>query len=233
MLQSQQTRSVRQKVIGAPRVSRPSLVQELQVARINRHGLIRIAANQVTVANVVGPSSAAVRLASEGLALTCSLRSPRAAQAVGGEGSEIASICSDGLDDHEILVGARDGVDLNGLKQVVGRIAHDHRRGRAKVAGEVSNRHARPVDFAIVSCEEQVHVGAVANDRLVDSARSGDGAGEERLRRRPSTHAGGIACGHVGEGSWSPLIRKHPNVLGRKEEQGRRNSAGAHLVLAC
>lgn len=122
---------------------------------------------------------------------------------------------------------------MDGLKQVVGRIAQDHRRGCAKVAGEVSNGHACPVDFAIVSGEEQIHVGAVANDRLVDGARSGDGAGEERLRRRPSTDAGGIACGHVGEGSWSPLIGKHPDVLGRKEEQGWRNGARAHRVLAC
>lgn len=70
MLQSKQTRSVRQKIVGAPRVGRSALVQELQVARINCHGLIRIAANQVAVADVVGPSSAAVRLASEGVALT-------------------------------------------------------------------------------------------------------------------------------------------------------------------
>lgn len=185
------------------------------------------------MADVVGPGSAAVRLASKRLALTCRLRSPRAAQAVGGEGSEIASVCSDGLDNHEILVRARDGVDLDGLEEIVGRIAHDHRRGRAKVAWEVSNGHASPVDLSIVSCEEQVHVGAVANDCLVDSTRARDGPGKESLRRRPSTHARGIAVCHVGEGSWPPLIRKDPDIFGGKEEESGRNSAGIHLVLAC
>lgn len=185
------------------------------------------------MANVVGPSSSAVCLASKRLAFTRGLRSPGTAQAGGREGSEIAPVCPDCLDDHEILVGARDGVDLNGLEQIVGRVAHDHCRGGAKIAWEISNGHAGPVDFAIVAGEKQVHVGTIANDGLINSARSGDGTGEESLRRRPSAHAGGIAVCHVREGRWPPLIRKHPDILGGEVEEGWRNSAWIHLVLAC
>lgn len=137
------------------------------------------------MANVAGPCGAAVGLAGEGRALARSLSCPRTAQTGGRLRAEVPSVCSYRLDDHEVLVQPRKGVHLDCFEQVVGRAAHDDRRCWAEAAWEISNGHAGPVYLAIVSCEEQIHVGAVTNERLVNgsSAGAGNGSGEKWLRR--------------------------------------------------
>lgn len=199
------------------------MVEELQIARVDSHGLVSVAADQVAVADVVGPRGAAVRLAGEGRALGRGLRRPRAAQAGGRKRAEEPSVRADRLHDHQVLVLTRDGVDLDGLEQVVGRVAEHDGRGRAEAAGELADRHARPVDLAVVACEEQVHVRAVADERLVDGARAGarDGARPERLRHSPSVRIGGIARCLVGKLSRPPLVCQHPDAL-RGEVEDRR-----------
>jgi hypothetical protein len=52
-LEGQHTGAVRQKVVIATRAGASSLVQELQVARIDGHRLVGVGANEIPVANVV------------------------------------------------------------------------------------------------------------------------------------------------------------------------------------
>ena len=234
-LQSQQARPVRQEVIVAVRVGIPSLVEQLEIARIDRHCLVRAGADQVAVANVVCPGGAAVGLAGKGRVLGGGLGSPLAVEAGGCEGAEVAAVGADGLDDHEVCVLALDGVDLDGLEEVVCRVGHDGFVVCAKVAGEIGNGHAGAVDSAIVAAEEEVHIGVVADDGLVDGprARVGDGPGEEGLRRRPGVGIGGIARLDVGEGRGAPLVGEDPDVLGLKVEERWRDGRGLlHGVLA-
>lgn len=136
------------------------------------------------MADIVGPSSSAVGLACEGAALGCSIWGPCAIQAGSSEGSEETTIGALSLDEHQILVLTLDSIDLDGFEQVLGSVAHDDGRGGAEVAGEVTDGHAGAIDFAIVSCEEEIHVLGVTNDCLVDgtSARARNFAREERLR---------------------------------------------------
>ena len=127
-------------------------------------------------------------LPAKGLLSLAALRRPRTAQAGGRERAEVAPVRAHRLDDHQVLVLALDLVDLDRLEQVGRRVAHDRRVVRAEAAREVPDRHAGPVDVAVVAGEEQVHVRAVTDQRLVDraGAGAGDAAGEQRLVRRTS-----------------------------------------------
>ena len=69
--------------------------------------------------DVVGPGSAAVGLAGERHALTFGLLRPRTAQTGGREGAKVPPAAANRLDDHEVLVLALDGVDLNGFEEGV------------------------------------------------------------------------------------------------------------------
>src|SRR5689334_7814610 len=73
-LQGENTRPPRQLVVGAARGGGLPLVEELQVAGVYGHGLVGVVADQVTVADVVGPVGTAVGLAREGVALAGGLR---------------------------------------------------------------------------------------------------------------------------------------------------------------
>jgi len=186
------------------------------------------------VADVVGPGDAGVGLAGEGLALRGGLRGPGPGEAGGGEGAEVAAAAADGLDDHEVLGAlAGDGVDLDGLEEVVGRVAHDGGGGGAEAAGELLDGHAGPVDLAVVAGEEEVHGGVVADDRLVDAARAGarDLAGEQGLRGAPAVGVGRVRRRAVREGRRPPLVREHPDALGREVEERRRHGGRAHPLL--
>src|SRR5207248_1544979 len=118
-------------------------------AGVDGHGLVGVVADQVAVADVVGPGGAAVGLAGEGVALAGGVRGPRAGQAAGGEGAEVASLGPLGLDDHQVLALSGDLVDLDRLEQVGRRVAHDRRVVRAEAAGEVPDRHGSPIDVAV------------------------------------------------------------------------------------
>lgn len=209
------------------------MVEELQVAGVDGEGLVRVVADQITVADVVGPGGAAVGLAGEGLVLGASLHSPLAIEAAGGEGTEVAAGGPDGLDDHQVLVLAVDLVDLDSLEQVVRSVLQDDLGLGAEVAGEVVNGHAGAVDAAIVASEEEIHVGVIADDGLVDDARAGvgDGTREERLRLGPAVGVGGIAGRLIREGRRAPLVGQDPDVLGREVEDGWGNGTRAHGVL--
>ena len=116
--------SVRQKVVAGGRRGIAALVQQLQVARVDSHSLVRVAAEQVAVADVVGPCSAAVRFARKRCLVShvsktsnpedfyarknthtlgpC-LHSPFAIQAGRRERPEVTSIGANSLHDHQIL----------------------------------------------------------------------------------------------------------------------------------
>src|ERR1051326_2268557 len=83
-LQRQDTRSPGQLVVVAAGVGGLALVEELQVAGVDGHGLVGVVAEQVAVADVVGPGGAAVGLAGEGVALAGGVRGPGAGQAGSG-----------------------------------------------------------------------------------------------------------------------------------------------------
>ncbi len=234
-LQRQQARLVRQTIIVAAG-PRPALVQQLQVARVDGEGLVGAGADEVAVGDVGRPARAAVGLAREGGALARRLRRPGPRQAAGGVGAEVAAVGADRLDEHEVLGGALPGhgVHLHGLEDVVGSAAEDDGGGCAEVAREVTNGHACAVDLAVVAREEEVHVGAVADDGLVDHAGAGvrDGAGEERLRGRPAVGIRRVARGAVGEACWAPLVREDPRLLGGEVEEGGCDGARGHGILA-
>ncbi|CAM5664920.1 hypothetical protein SGRIM128S_07344 [Streptomyces griseomycini] len=186
------------------------------------------------MADVVGPGGATVGLAGEGIALGRGLGRPGAVQAGGRERAEVPALRADRLDDHEVAVLALQLVDLRGFEQVVRRVAHDHRRGRAEAAREVPDRHAGTVDLAVVAGEEQVHVRAVTDERLVDGSRSGvgDAPGEEHLLGRPAVRVGGVARRPVGERRPAPLVGEHPDVLRREVEERGCDGRVGHRVLA-
>jgi hypothetical protein len=125
VLEGKKTRAVRELVVGSSGLGVTSLVQELEVARVDGEGLISVGADEITVGDVVGPGGARVCLAGEGGALRSSLRSPGTAEGGGGEGTEEATVGTLGLDDHEVLGLALEGVDLDSLEEVVGGVAHD------------------------------------------------------------------------------------------------------------
>src|SRR4051794_13711720 len=80
-LQREQARTVREEAVVSARARRPALVQQLQVAGVDRVGLVRRDADQLAVADVVGPRRTAVGLARERVALRRGLRRPRSTQA--------------------------------------------------------------------------------------------------------------------------------------------------------
>lgn len=233
VLEGKKTGTVRKVVVGSSRLGVTSLVEELEVARVDSHGLVSVGADKVTVRDVVGPGGTRVGLAGEGAALRSSLRSPGTAEGGGGEGTEVATVGTLGLDDHEVLVLALEGVDLDGLEQVVGGVAHDDGAGAAEAAGEVANGHAGTVDLAVVAGEEEVHVLAVTNDGLVNGASAGtrNGTSEQRLSSRPAVRVAGVCRGAVREGGGPPLVSKNPGVLGSEVENSGSNSRLRQLVL--
>lgn len=188
LLEGEEAGAVRKRVVVAARAGCATLVQELNVAGVDGEGLVVGAADKLSVADIVGPCGSAVGLAGEGVALRGSVRGPASAERGGGERPEVAALRALGLDDHEVLVESSKGVDLDGLEEVVDGVAHDNRGRGAEVSWEVAQRHAGSVDLAIVTGEEQVHVLAVGNERLVNrsGAAAGDLAREERLGRTPA-----------------------------------------------
>lgn len=185
------------------------------------------------MADVVGPGGAAVGLAGKGVRLGRGLGRPAAAEAGGGERPKVSAVGPDGLDDHEVLGvagAALHGVDLHGLEQVVGGVGQHGLVVGPKAAGEVADGHAGAVDLAIVSGKEQVHVGAVADDGLVDGAGAGAGdlAREERLGRRPAVGVGRVAGRLVGKRGGPPLVGQNPHVLGTVEEERRGHGGLGH-----
>lgn len=185
------------------------------------------------MADVVGPSGTTVSLASERSRLVASLDGPLATEAVGSERAEVASVGTLRLDDHEVLVLALESVDLDGLEELLGSVRHDGLVGGAEAAGEVADGHRGAVDAAVVTAEEQVHVLAVADDGLVDSASVGGNlAFEQRLGGGPRSSIGGVARRAVAEGSRPPLVGEDPGGLGLEVEQGRSDSSLGHGGLA-
>jgi hypothetical protein len=222
LLQSQKTRTIRELVVVGVLAWVATLVKQLQVARVDGEGLVVGGADEFTVADIVGPGGTTVGLAGEGVALRTSLDSPGAVEAVRGQRAEVATLGSHSLNDHEVLVLALEGVDLHGLEEVVGGVGQDGGGGR-EVAGEVALRHAGTVDLAVVASEEEVHVLAVADERLVNGTSVGarDGARVQWLSRRPTVDVGRVGAGPVGEGGRSPLVGKDPGALRGEVEEGR------------
>jgi hypothetical protein len=235
-LEGQHTRAVWPAVvIGSLSVGVAALVQELEVARVDGEGLVVVGSDKLSVGDVVGPGGSRVGLAGEGVVLGGGVGSPLAVEAVGGERAEVSAAAGGalGLDDHEVLVLALDGVDLNSLEEVVDGVGHDDLAAGAEAAGEVANGHAGSVDLAVVTSEEQVHVLAVTDNSLVNgtSLGVGDVAGEERLGLRPAVDVGGVVGGSVRELVRTPLVSENPDTLGLEVEEGRGNSSAAHLGL--
>lgn len=190
------------------------------------------------MADVVGPRGAGrVGLAGEGVALRGRLRGPLPVEARGSVRAEVAPARADGLDDHQVerRALAIERVDLDGLEKVVPGAVHDDGCLGAKVAGEVADGHAGPVDAPVVAREEEIHVRAVGDERLVDRAgvRVGDAAGKQRLRRGPAVGVDGVGRGPVGKGGCAPLVGQHPDALGSEVEERRRDRGKVHLVLRC
>src|ERR1035437_6861479 len=109
-----------QVVVARAAANLEALVEQLEIAWVDGHGLVGIVANQVPVADVVGPGGAAVGLAGEGIALRRGIGRPRTTEARGRVGAEVPPVGADGLDEHEALVLSLGRVDLHGFEEVVG-----------------------------------------------------------------------------------------------------------------
>src|SRR3954471_15093235 len=107
-LQGEQARTPRQVVVVAAGAGVLALVEQLQVARVDGLGLVGVVADQVTVADVVGPGGAAVGLARERVALGRGVRGPGPVEAAGRERPEVAALGAHRLDEHQVLVLAGD-----------------------------------------------------------------------------------------------------------------------------
>lgn len=115
--QGQETRAVRQVVVGGVNVGVSSLIEKLKVARVNRLGLVSGGTDEIATADIVGPGGATVAVASE----VSGLSSPRTSQAGSCERTEVSAIVTNALNNHEILVLSLNGVDLHGFEQIIGR----------------------------------------------------------------------------------------------------------------
>lgn len=180
-LQGQQAGTVRKQVVAWVLARVAALVQQLQVAWVDCHRLVRVRTDDVTVTDVVRPGRTRVCLTGERLALRRRVRRPAATQACRRERAEIAAVRALSLHNHEVLASARNSVDLYGLEEVGRRVRHDHRARRAEATREVADWHAGAVDTAVVASEEQVHVLAVTNDRLVDGVSTATDRAAEQL----------------------------------------------------
>src|ERR1035437_6372282 len=114
-----------QVVVARAAANLEALVEQLEIAWVDGHGLVGIVANQVPVADVVGPGGAAVGFAGKGIAFRCGIRRPRTTETGCGIRAEVPPVGADRLDDHEVLVLSLERVDLNSLEQVVRGPAHD------------------------------------------------------------------------------------------------------------
>jgi hypothetical protein len=237
LLEGKNTGPVRKAVVVTTRIGVTALVQQLQVARINRKRLIRIRPHKITMADIVRPRRPRVRLSSERVLLRRRIGRPRTVQARSSERPEEATTRTLSLNNHEVLLVSAttfNGVDLHGFEEVVGGVAHDDCAGGAEGPGELANGHACAVDFAVVAREEEIHVCCVSNHGLVDGPGGGavDLAAEEGLHGAPAVGVGGVGRGAVGEGGGSPLVGQDPDVLGREvEERGGHGGEAAHGVL--
>lgn len=84
LLEGEQTGAVGETVVVGIDAGVAALV-ELEVAGVDREGLVGAGSDKLSVANVVGPGRAAVGFAGEGVALGGGIGSPLAVEAVGGE----------------------------------------------------------------------------------------------------------------------------------------------------
>jgi hypothetical protein len=165
----------------------------------------------------------------------------------------IPSIGTLSFDNHEILVQPLERVHLNGLEQVVRSVGHGYCRGGAEATGEVANGLLSAVDLAVVAGKEEVHVlhalsvseaqawvlGRKAYLTITDQslinrprATSRDRPTKQRLRSTPPIRIRRVRARLVRECSRSPLVREDPDALGRKVEDGRRDSGATHDVLS-
>ena len=72
------------------------------------------------------------------------------------------------LTNHQPLALALELVDLDGFEEVLHGVCKNRFRDISKAAREVSERHDRAIDIAIVTSEEEIHVLVVCNDSLID-----------------------------------------------------------------
>ncbi|KAI6753930.1 hypothetical protein HG530_013106 [Fusarium avenaceum] len=168
------------------------------VLKLERHaaweGLIIVGSNQLTVADIVGPGGARVCLAGKGVAFGASINSPLTIEAIRRKRTEKPSIFTLGLNKHQVFVLSLDGINLNGLEEVIFGILEDNLGTRPEATGEIVDRHARTVDSTIIATEEQIHILAIADNGLIDRTVwcVGNLAGEKSLRFRPAVDVGWV-----------------------------------------
>jgi hypothetical protein len=226
-LQRQHTRPVRKFSIVTTRGRRAALVQQLQVARVNSERLIRVLTVQIAVTDIVRPRRAAVRFTRKRVLFRRCLRRPATAETRRREGPKVSSVAANCLHNHEIFLLPLERVHLDCFEQVVGAIAHHCNVVCAKAAGEVTNRHAGSVYFAIVAAEKEVHVGGIGDQGLINwaCARARNAASEERLCRGPRAAVRWVLGRPVRKRRGSPLMGQDPSGFWSKVEQGRRDSS--------
>lgn len=231
----EKTGTVRESIVVAGRSAGVSaLVEQLQVARVDGHCLVWVGSDNVTVTDVVGPRGTAVGLAGEGSAFRASLDGPRAIEAARGERAEVSTVVALSLDNHEVLVLTGDLVHLNGLENLLRSVAEDDLGCGAEASREIADGHLGVVDLAVVTGKEEMHAGAVTDERLVDGTGVGvrDVTVEELLRRGPAIGVGGVAARPVGELADAPLRSEDPDRLGSEVEEGGCHRSAAHTGLS-
>jgi hypothetical protein len=144
------TRAVRGQVIVARSLWFLTLVQQFVVVGAKGERLVRIARDDIAMADVIRPRCTAVRLAGERVRRAGHMRGLEPTEGGNDKGAEVVAIRALGFDDLEVLVLALDGVHLYRLEDVLLGVGHDDRGRRAELAGKVADGHTDAVDLAIV-----------------------------------------------------------------------------------
>ena len=195
-----------QGVGAGPIIGFVALVKERQVVEVDGIGLVIAVDNRPAAADILGPGPDSgvkgdVFSPQKGGIEVCGIpeRRPGAAEVGGGQGAEKAvPVAADALNVGQEHAGSFDGIDIVGLKEVVGvgfRVDDD---GGVEAVGEVTDGGRTAVEISVVAGEKQVGIGGIADDPEIDPIAHARGLGrEEILRDGPILGLGGVAVGGV------------------------------------
>lgn len=221
----QQAQLPRQQVVVASGSGVEALVQILHLASVDGHGLVGVGADDLTVADALGPGGAVeldVVGASEGVGLRSSKLGPLASKAVGLPATEVTlTIAANGLD-HEQVLATTDVVNVGSLEEGVDAVLQGN-DGVGKAIGEVGQGGLRAVKVTVVVGREEVAVGGVADDPHVNPVATANVLlddvrlrGVEVLRGAPAVRVVDVLVGGVG--SIAVLVNEVPQLLRSKVE---------------
>jgi hypothetical protein len=125
-------------------------------------------------------------------------RRPCAAEGGCGQGAEKAvPVAADALDVCQICAGLLDVIDIIGLKEIEFGIRVDD-NGSIETVRKVCYGSRAAVEVSIVTAEEKINIGGIADYPEIDPGAHARGLRREKiLRSAPALRLGGVAVGGV------------------------------------